>query len=74
VLLCCQIACKDEHVSNDWTPIAKPQPDTGQFWLKLNQLNVPVAVYHTPLPVDYGHIYQYQCTPWIRQDYRVGFS
>ena len=31
---CCQIACKDEHVANDWTPIAKPQPDTGQFWLK----------------------------------------
>jgi tetrathionate reductase subunit B len=31
----CQIACKDEHVGNDWTPIAKPQPDTGQFWLYL---------------------------------------
>jgi Fe-S-cluster-containing dehydrogenase component len=30
----CQIACKDEHVSNDWTPYAKPQPDTGQFWMK----------------------------------------
>jgi tetrathionate reductase subunit B len=34
---CCQIACKDEHCSNDWTPYAKPQPDTGQFWLKLNE-------------------------------------
>ena len=34
---CCQIACKDEHVGNDWTPYAKPQPDTGQFWLKLNE-------------------------------------
>jgi tetrathionate reductase subunit B len=33
----CQIACKDEHVGNDWTPIAKPQPDTGQFWLKLHE-------------------------------------
>ncbi len=33
----CQIACKDEHVGNDWTPIAKSQPDTGQFWLKLTQ-------------------------------------
>jgi tetrathionate reductase subunit B len=30
----CQIACKDEHCGNDWTPYAKPQPDTGQFWLK----------------------------------------
>ncbi len=34
---CCQIACKDEHCANDWTPYAKPQPDTGQFWLKLNE-------------------------------------
>lgn len=33
----CQIACKDEHVGNDWTPYAKPQPDTGQFWLKVNE-------------------------------------
>jgi tetrathionate reductase subunit B len=31
----CQIACKDEHVGNDWTPYAKPQPDTGQFWMKV---------------------------------------
>lgn len=33
----CQIVCKDEHAGNDWTPIAKPQPDTGQFWLKLTE-------------------------------------
>jgi len=34
---CCQIACKDEHCDNDWTPYAKPQPETGQFWGKLNE-------------------------------------
>jgi tetrathionate reductase subunit B len=34
---CCQIACKDEHVVNDWTPYAKPQPEIGQFWLKLDE-------------------------------------
>ncbi len=33
----CQIACKDEHVANDWTPYAKPQPETGHFWLKLKE-------------------------------------
>jgi len=33
----CQVICKDEHVENDWSPIAKPQPDTGQFWLKMIQ-------------------------------------
>jgi tetrathionate reductase subunit B len=34
----CQIACKDEHVGNDWTPIAKPQPNTGHFWLKITDV------------------------------------
>jgi len=34
---CCQIACKDEHVANDWTPYAKPQPDTGQFWMRMKE-------------------------------------
>jgi Fe-S-cluster-containing dehydrogenase component len=34
----CQVACKDEHVANDWTPIAKPQPDTGQFWMKVTDI------------------------------------
>lgn len=33
----CQIACKDEHCGNDWTPYAKPQPEWGQFWGKLEQ-------------------------------------
>lgn len=33
----CQIACKDEHVDNDWMPYAKPQPDTGQFWLRVDE-------------------------------------
>jgi tetrathionate reductase subunit B len=34
----CQLACKDEHVANDWTPYAKPQPDTGQFWMKITDV------------------------------------
>jgi tetrathionate reductase subunit B len=33
----CQIVCKDEHVGNDWSPIAKPQPEVGQFWLQLKE-------------------------------------
>ncbi|NLE11835.1 MAG: oxidoreductase [Actinobacteria bacterium] len=49
----CQIACKDEHVANDWTPIAKPQPDTGQFWNKVINIErgtvpkVQVTYHHT---------------------------
>jgi tetrathionate reductase subunit B len=34
----CQIACKDEHVGNDWTPHAKPQPATGHFWMKITDM------------------------------------
>jgi tetrathionate reductase subunit B len=34
----CQVACKDEHVGNDWTPIAKPQPDTGHFWMQVTDI------------------------------------
>ena len=33
----CQFACKDEHVDNDWSPYAKPQPTIGQFWIKLEE-------------------------------------
>jgi len=33
----CHTACKDEHVDNDWTPYAKPQPETGHFWVKLQE-------------------------------------
>ena len=31
----CQLGCKDEHVGNDWSPIAKPQPQLGQFWMNV---------------------------------------
>lgn len=33
----CQFACKDEHCGNDWGDYAAPQPNTGQFWLKLEE-------------------------------------
>ena len=33
----CQIACKDEHVGNAWLPYAAEQPNTGHFWMKVNQ-------------------------------------
>lgn len=33
----CQFVCKDEHVGNDWSPIAAPQPDTGQFWMRVDE-------------------------------------
>jgi len=34
----CQVACKDEHVDNDWSPIARPQPLSGQFWTRVQDV------------------------------------
>ena len=49
---CCQLACKDEHCGNDFTPIAAPQPDIGQFWIKVkdyvNGSAPKVAVHYVP--------------------------
>ena len=33
----CQIVCKDEHCGNDWSPYAKPQPEYGHFWCKVEE-------------------------------------
>ncbi len=33
----CLMACKDEHVGNDWSPIAAPQPQHGHYWMNLKR-------------------------------------
>ncbi|MEG0324834.1 MAG: 4Fe-4S dicluster domain-containing protein, partial [Raoultibacter sp.] len=49
----CQLVCKDEHCDNDWMPYAKPQPDTGQFWMKVKEAErgqtPKVMVTYTPV-------------------------
>ena len=49
----CQVVCKDEHCGNDWRPYAAEQPDTGQFWMRLNEKvrgQVPVVrIAYTPM-------------------------
>lgn len=48
----CQIVCKDEHCDASWLPYAAPQPETGQFWMKVTEKvrgQVPVVkVTYTP--------------------------
>ena len=60
----CQLACKDETVGNEWPPYSKPQPDTGQFWLKMFEKThgqVPkVRVEYRPQPVSYTHLDVYK--------------
>jgi Fe-S-cluster-containing dehydrogenase component len=31
----CFLACKDEHVGNDWPEYASPMPDQGQSWIAM---------------------------------------
>ena len=33
----CQVACKDEHCGQAWPPYAESQPETGQFWCKVEE-------------------------------------
>lgn len=33
----CQVVCKDEHCDTSWPPYTVPQPDTGQFWIKVDE-------------------------------------
>ena len=49
----CQMACKDEHCGNSWLPIAAEQPQTGQFWCRVDQetrgKTPEVKVQYTPV-------------------------
>ena len=67
---CCQIVCKDEHVGNDWSPYAKPQPDTGHFWLKIDEKErgtIP-KVKVTYIPVLCMHCDNAPCIPACPQN------
>jgi Fe-S-cluster-containing dehydrogenase component len=33
----CAISCKDEHCNQAWFPYSEPQPETGQFWMKIDE-------------------------------------
>jgi tetrathionate reductase subunit B len=59
----CQITCKDEHCSNDWMPYAAPQPEIGQFWMKVNEYirgTVPKVKMHY-IPVLCRHCDEAPC-------------
>ena len=33
----CLMACKDEHVGNNWKPVAATQPQHGHYWINLHR-------------------------------------
>ena len=51
----CQIACKDEHVGNEFPPLTKPQPAFGHFWMHIEEAERELApsrirVHYIPIP------------------------
>lgn len=59
----CVIACKDEHVGRGYAPWSAPQPDTGQFWIRVESRErgrIP-RVRVTHLPVHCQHCANAPC-------------
>ncbi|WP_165050955.1 MULTISPECIES: 4Fe-4S dicluster domain-containing protein [unclassified Adlercreutzia] len=53
----CQIGCKDEHCTNEWMPYARQQPETGQFWMRVDEFErgarPHVKVTYLPVPCQH---------------------
>ncbi len=55
----CQIACKDEHVGNDFPPLARSQPTYGHFWIGIREVERVLSPSH--IRVTYIPIPCQQC-------------
>jgi len=55
----CQVACKDEHVGNDFPPIARSQPTYGHFWIGIREVERVLSPSH--IRVTYIPIPCQQC-------------
>ena len=53
----CFMACKDEHVDNDWPPYTDSQPRHGHFWMNILRLergqSPRVDVTYLPMPCQH---------------------
>lgn len=53
----CQIGCKDEHCEQAWMPYAQAQPETGQFWMRVDEKErghrPHVKVAYIPVPCQH---------------------
>ena len=66
----CAVSCKDEYFENNFAPWAAPQPETGQFWIKIKSQErgaLPrVRVSH--MPTFCQHCADAPCVPACSDD------
>ena len=64
----CFLACKDEHVGNDYLPTSAAQPETGHSWMRIEEVEHGAG---TKVKVDYIPIPCQQCAdaPCIRPEF-----
>ena len=58
----CQVACKDEHVGNDYLPIAKSQPTFWHFWIEVREQERVLSPSHIKvayIPTHYADLHDY---------------
>jgi Fe-S-cluster-containing dehydrogenase component len=61
----CFLACKDEYVGNDYPPLSAAQPESGQTWLRVKEIEQGSG---TKVKVDYIPIMCQHCeTPTCMQ-------
>ncbi len=65
----CFLACKDEHVGNDYLPISAAHPPSGHKWIRINEIERGTG---TKVKVDYVPIMCQHCedAPCILPDNR----
>ena len=54
-----ELGCVGVEMATHYGTLYLDEEDFKPYFRKLNELNVPICVHHTPLAVDYGHIYNY---------------
>lgn len=54
-----ELGCCGVEMAAHYGTLYLDEPEFRPYFKRLNDLNVPICVHHTPLPVDYGSIYKY---------------
>jgi Fe-S-cluster-containing dehydrogenase component len=64
----CFLSCKDEFVGNDYSPVSAAQPDSGQTWIRIQEIEHGTG---TKVKVDYIPITCQHCenAPCIKPEF-----